>query len=44
MRQTYHTRLDALSDQAARMCQLSADTMRDAHRSLLDADLAMAER
>jgi phosphate transport system protein len=44
MRQTYHTRLDALSDQAGRMCQFAADTMRDAHRSLLDADLALAEK
>jgi phosphate transport system protein len=44
MRQTYHTRLDALSDHAARMCQVAADTMRDAHRSLLDADLTLAER
>jgi phosphate transport system protein len=26
------------------MCRLAAETMRDAHRSLLDADLALAER
>ena len=44
MRQAYQTRLADLSDHGARMCQVAADTMRDATRSLLDVDLALAER
>jgi len=43
MRQTYHVRLDALGDHGARMCRLAGDTLRDATKALLDANLSLAE-
>ncbi len=44
MRQAYQIRLADLGDHGARMCQVAGDAMRDATRSLLDIDLALAEK
>jgi phosphate transport system protein len=44
MREAYAEQLAALSDQLARMCDLVADSMQRATKSLLTADLALAEQ
>ena len=44
MRQAYHVQLADLGDHGSRMARLAGDTMRDASRALLEADLALAER
>jgi phosphate transport system protein len=44
MRSAYGAKLDSLTDQLAQMCQLSGVAMNDANRSLLEADLALAEQ
>jgi len=44
MRQAYQIRLADLGEHGARMCQVASGAMRDATRSLLDCDLALAEQ
>ncbi|QNK81346.1 phosphate signaling complex protein PhoU [Nakamurella sp. PAMC28650] len=44
MRQAYQIRLNDLGDHGARMCQVASDALRDATKSLLTADLALAEK
>ena len=44
MRQAYHVQLADLGDHGSRMARLAGDTMRDASRALLEADLALAEQ
>lgn len=43
MRQAYHLQLADLSDHGAQMCRVAQNAMRDATRSLLDSNLALAE-
>jgi phosphate transport system protein len=44
MREAYAEQLAALSDQLASMCEVTAEAMRQATTSLLNADLALAEQ
>ncbi len=44
MRQAYQIQLADLGDHGSRMCDLTSELMRDASRSLLDGDLALAEK
>jgi len=44
MREAYAEQLAALSDQLAGMCELVADAMQRANKSLLTADLGLAEQ
>jgi phosphate transport system protein len=44
MRQIYHIRLDALGEQAASLCRLSSNTLRDATEAVLTANLHLAEQ
>ncbi|AZI59039.1 phosphate signaling complex protein PhoU [Nakamurella antarctica] len=44
MRHAYQTRLHDLGEHGARMCHVASDAMRDATKSLLDSDLALAEQ
>ena len=44
MRQAYQIRLNDLGDHGARMCQVASDSLRDATKALLTADLVLAEK
>jgi phosphate transport system protein len=44
MRQAYHLRLADLSAHGSSMCQVASGALRDATRSVLDADLSLAEQ
>jgi phosphate transport system protein len=44
MREAYHVELEQLADELAGMCSMVGDAMERATRSLLEADLALAEQ
>ncbi|MTD16126.1 phosphate signaling complex protein PhoU [Nakamurella sp. YIM 132087] len=44
MRQAYQIQLNDLGDHGARMCKVASDALRDATKSLLTADLSLAEQ
>ena len=44
MRQAYQLRLADLGEHGSAMCQVASDALRDATRSVLDADLSLAEQ
>jgi phosphate transport system protein len=43
MRESYHLQLAELGEHGSAMCRLASDTLRDASRSVLDADLSLAD-
>lgn len=44
MREAYREQLEGLAERLAQMCELTGDAMRHATRSLLEADLTLAEQ